>query len=83
MKPKYCAIFGHPNTDGKQFVGLTESQLIKTLIEQGMHTVLSITHDDRNPGKIRPVEGKEMLSIWKHVYRIIQNRKREGKVKFC
>jgi hypothetical protein len=46
MKPKYCADFGHPNINGKQFVGLTESQLIKTLLEQGVHRVLTITHDE-------------------------------------
>jgi len=79
MKPKYCADFGHPNINGKQFVGLTESQLIKTLLEQGVHRVLSITHDDRNQGKIRPVEGKEMISIWRQVHRMIQSRKHAGR----
>lgn len=77
MKAKYCADFGHLSVNGKKFVGLTESQLIKTLIEQGIHRVLSITHDDQGSGKIRPVEGKEMISIWKQVYRMIQNRKHE------
>jgi hypothetical protein len=79
MKTKYCADFDHPTLNGKQFVGLTESQLIKTLLEQGVHKVLSITHDDQSLGKNRPVEGKEMISIWKRVYQMIQNRKLEGR----
>jgi hypothetical protein len=78
MKSKYCAVFSHQNMNGKQFVGLTESQLIKVLIDQGVHTLLSITHDDKGPGKVRPVEGKEMISIWKQVYRRIQKRKQDG-----
>jgi hypothetical protein len=61
---------------GMQFVGLTESQLIKTLLEQGVHTLSSITHD-QCPGKILPVEGKEMISIWKQVYKVIQKRKHD------
>ena len=58
-----------------QFGGLTESQLIKTLLDQGIHTLSSITHDDQRPGKILPVEGKEMISIWKQVYKVIKKRK--------
>src|SRR5258706_16433611 len=80
MKPKYSAVFGHPsvNINEKHFVGLTESQLIKTLLEQGVHTVSSITHDRQTPGAVHPVEGREMISIWKQVYRMIQKRKRDG-----
>jgi hypothetical protein len=39
---------------------------------------LSITHDDQDPGKVRPVEGKEMISIWKQVYRMVQKRKQNA-----
>ncbi len=76
MKPKYCAVFDQAKmSGGMQVVGLTESQLIRTLLKQGIHTLSSITHDDQSPGKIRPVEGKEMISIWKQVYKAIQKRK--------
>lgn len=76
MKPKYRAVFSHSNMNrGMQFVGLTESQLIRTLLEQGVHTLSSITHDDQCRSKIYPVEGKEMISIWKQVYKAIQKRK--------
>jgi hypothetical protein len=78
MKAKYCAVFNHSNTSGgMQFGGLTESQLIKTVLDQGIHTLSSISHDDQRPGKIRPVEGKEMISIWKQVYKVIQKRKHD------
>jgi hypothetical protein len=62
-----------------QFGGLTERQLIKTLLEQGIHTLSSLTHDDQNQGQIRPVEGKEMISIWKRVYKVIQKRKHDSR----
>jgi hypothetical protein len=76
MKPKYCAVFNHANMNGgMEFGALTESQLIKTLADQGVHTLSSITHDGQSPGRIRPVEGKEMISIWKRVYKVIQKRK--------
>jgi hypothetical protein len=78
MKPKYRAVFYHANMNGGvQFVGLTENQLIKTLLDQGVHTLSSLTHDDRSPGNIRAVEGKEMISIWKQVYKVIQQRKHD------
>jgi hypothetical protein len=60
-----------------QFRGLTESQVMTALLDQGVHTLSSITHEDRSSGNIRPVEGKEMISIWKQVYREIQERKRD------
>jgi hypothetical protein len=78
MKPKYCAVFNHSDLHGgMQVGGLTESQLIKTLLNQGVHTLSSIMHEDQSPGKIRPVEGKEMISIWKQVYKVIQKRKQD------
>jgi hypothetical protein len=78
MKAKYCAVFNHANTSGgMQFGGLTESQLIKTLLDQGVHTLSSITRDHQSPGKVRPVEGREMISIWKQVYKVIQKRKHD------
>ena len=62
-----------------QFGGLTEGQLIKTLLEQGIHTLSSLTHDGQSPGEIRPVEGEEMISIWKQVYKVIQKRKHDSR----
>lgn len=80
MKPKYCVEFSHSST-GKQshFVGLTESQLVSTVLEQGVHRVLSITHDDQGPRDIRQVEGTEMISIWKEVYRMIRKKKHHAR----
>ena len=75
MKLKYSVVFHHPNMDLKQFTGLSESQLVHTMLEQGVHTVSSITHEE-TCGKVGPVEGEEMISIWKQVYRSIQMRKR-------
>lgn len=75
MKPKYCAVFNHPNMNPMRVTGLSESELIKTMFEQGIHTVSSITHEEEGFGKIRPVEGKELISIWKQVYEIIQSRR--------
>jgi len=78
MKAKYCAVFNHANrSGGLQFGGLTESQLIKTLLDQGIHTLSSLTHDDQRPGRISPVEGREMISIWKQVYKVIRKRKHD------
>jgi len=78
MKPKYCAVFGNINS-GERVAGLTETQLVRTVIERGSHLLLSITHDDQISGKIRPLEGKEMLSIWKRVYEMILDRKRHSR----
>jgi hypothetical protein len=77
MKPKYSAVFNHSNSDPKLFKGLSERQLVHTMLEQGIHTVSSITHEE-DSGKVHPVEGEEMISIWKQVYRSIQTRKRSG-----
>ena len=74
MKPKYCAVFSHPNMNLQQFKALSESQLIKTMLEQGIQSVSSITHEE-DSGEVRPVEGKELISIWKQVYRTIVHRK--------
>jgi hypothetical protein len=74
MKPKYSAVFNQPNIGQKQFSGLSETQLVHTLLKEGVHTLSSITHEE-TPGEIRPVEGVEMISIWKQVYRSIQVRK--------
>ena len=74
MKPTYCAVFAHPNKNLKQFNALSESQLIKTMLEQGIQSVSSITHEEGS-GAVGPVEGKELISIWKQVYRTILHRK--------
>jgi hypothetical protein len=74
MKAKYSAVFNQPNIGPKQFSGLSESQLVRTMLEEGIHNVSSITHQETS-GQIRPVEGAEMISIWKQVYRSTQIRK--------
>jgi hypothetical protein len=76
MSVRYRVEFGHPRLgEPKHFAGLTESQLVKTILEQGMHRVLSIQHDDPSARNIRRVEGREVVAIWKSVYKIIQKRK--------
>jgi hypothetical protein len=75
MKAKYAVAFDHSHIQVRQFTGLSESQLIKTILEQGIHTVSSITHDADDSGDIRPVEGRELISIWKQVHRTIKHRK--------
>jgi len=74
MKPKYSAVFNQSNRDRKEFTGLSESQLVQRMLEQGFHTVSSITHQEAS-GVIRPVEAGEMISIWKQVYKSIQTQK--------
>jgi hypothetical protein len=74
MKPKYCAVFDRPHMNPTRLSGVSESQLIKTMLEQGIHTVSSITHDEESSGKIRPVEGKELISR-KQVHGEIQSRR--------
>jgi hypothetical protein len=78
MKAKYCALFHLPNGNGTQVCGLSESQLISTLMDRGFHTLSSVSYDDQRPGTVRPVEGKEMSAIWKQVYKAILER-RQGK----
>jgi hypothetical protein len=75
MNPKYCAVFERPRMNPTRLSGLSESQLIKTMLEQGIHTVSSITHDEESSGKVCPVEGKELISIWKQVHGEIQSRR--------
>jgi hypothetical protein len=74
MKPTYSAMFNRPNSKPKVFTGLSERQLVQTMLEQGIHTLSSITHGERS-GKVQPVEGQEMISIWKQVYRSSVARK--------
>lgn len=74
MNAKYSAVFDQPNQERKRFTGLSETQLVERMLEQGFHTVSSITQEEAS-GRIRPVESAEMISIWKQVYRSIQSRK--------
>lgn len=75
MKPKYCAVFDRPHMNPTRLGGLSERELIKALLDQGIHTVSSITHDEGIAGKICPVEGKALISIWKQVHGEIQSRR--------
>ena len=75
MKPTYCAIFSHPGSHESRFADLTESQLISTMLEQGVHTLTSVTRKQSGQDGLSAVEGKEMISIWKKVYKVIQPRK--------
>ena len=77
MKPTYSAVFNHPSSCESRFVDLTESQLIRTMLEQGVHSLTSVTRKYPGQDGLYAVEGKEMISIWKKVYRAIRHRKPE------
>jgi hypothetical protein len=77
---KYCVVFGGSRLgEPKRFAGLTGNQLAQTIIDQGMHRVLSIQRDDPGHDEIRYIEGQEIISIWRRVYKIIQKRKRTAR----
>ncbi len=81
MKPKYCAVFERPRLNPTRLSGLSESQLINAMIEQGIHTVSSISHDEESSGKVCPVEGKELISIWKQVHGEMQSRRGKASIR--
>lgn len=71
---KYTLSFSSssPSSRHEYVRGLSESQLITTILKRGMHRVASITHDGEENGASQPLSEKETISIWKKVYQRIK-----------
>lgn len=67
---KYTLSFNSnsPSFEYAYIKGLTESQLIQTMLEHGVHRVATIAHDRKGCAGLRPLSQREMISIWKKVY---------------